>query len=252
MVHILNGDSAAGSFKKAFHIPNEEILVFRDVLSCGALEEYSGIEAWFGQRRSYWANMCAEHGFSSVDDVHQAPSDFYTNVNRLKNADEVTLWIGCALSDQLLMVFVVTLFKFYGLDFRRLNIRQFLTFDHRESFVIGLGMLNPEKIKVLNPEAVTFDDAQITFCLEVWHAVVSTSPQNLMGILRSVGVRLPLLHKALQNFLYRYPNTTNGLSRFDEIILSAAKDHGPSAARIMGYTLGYDMHCDHDDENIFI
>ncbi len=245
-MHIINGDSAAGSFRQAFHIPKEEILVFRDVLSCGGLAGFKDTDSWSKYRRDYWTQVCAEQGFGAIDDMHKAPRDLYNNLADLKSAD-VTLWMGCALSDQLLLVFVVKLFDHLGLDFGTLSIRQYRTFDKRNLTVVGVGILSPGQIKKLKPEAFTLDENQISFCLEVWEAVTAAAPEGLMRILDRRETCLPLLHKALTNFLYRYPDIANGLSRFDEIILNAAKKHAPNTARVIGYALGYDLFLNEDN-----
>lgn len=240
-MHIINGDSAAGSLKQAFRIPKEEILVFRDVLSCGGLTAYSDMDSWSKYRWAYWTQVCAKQGFRAMDDIHEAPRDFYKDFDDLNSADVLTLWMGCALSDHLLMVFVVKLFDHYGLDFRRLLIRQYLRFGKRNSTVVGIGILSPEQIKKQKPEAFTLDKTRISFCLEVWEAITASTPEKLMRILSRKETCLPLLNKALTNFLYRYPNISNGLSRFDEIILNAAKKYSPNTARAIGETLGHDM-----------
>ena len=248
-LHIQNGDCAAGSFKQAFLLPKEEILVFRDVLSCGHLPVFNGLDSWVKYRRDYWSKMYAEHGFGSVEEVEKAPHDFYNDFDELKKADEVSLWMGCALSDHLLMVFMVKLFDHYGLDFSKLTIRQYLKIEKGNITIVGLGMLHPDQIEALKPEAFTLNEEQIAFCLNVWEAVTAKTPDALLQILKQQDSSLSLLNKALQNFLYRYPDSKNGLSRFDEIILNAAKKSAPNTARIIGYSLGYDMHLD-DEDNI--
>ncbi len=248
-MNIINGDSAAGSFKQAFHIPAEEILVFRDVLSCGALLPLVNIKYWVRQRRDFWKNMYAEHGFGSVDEVEKAPYDFYNDFDSLLSTKDVTLWLGCSLSDQLLLVLTVKFFAQYGLDFDKLNICQYVQFDKRYLTVIGLGMLSPEQIIAYKPNPTRLNQKQITFCLDVWNIITATEPDELVSVLKLENPALPLLHKALQNLFYRFPDITNGLSRFDDVILKAAKRNAPNTARIIGYALGHDMSLE-DDGNI--
>lgn len=239
-MHIVNGDSAAGSFKQAFHIPVQELLIFRDVLSCGRLREYIDIEGWAKYRRDYWSTIYVKCELGSIDDITKAPNDFYNDFD-IKRTKKVNLWIGCALSDQLLLVFLVKLFEVHGLDFSKLIVHQYVYMDDQSSTIAGLGMLSPEQIEAQKPEPLTFDSTQIDFCLDVWAAVTANNPEALVQILKSKQASLPLLSNALKSLLYRFPKLSSGLSYFDEVILKAAKDHGPNTARIIGHTLAHDM-----------
>ncbi len=242
-MHILNGDSAAGCFRQAFHPPQEELLVFRDVLSCGRLKAYVDIKQWAKYRRDYWAAMYVKQGFDGIDDIATAPNDFYNDFDQLKCADKINLWVGCALSDHLLLVFLVKLFDVHGLDFSKLAIYQYTHADNNLT-VIGLGILSPEQIEALKPESLRLNDAQIAFCLEVWEIVTAGNPEDLMRILKLKQASLPLLHSSLKSLFYRFPKLSNGLSHFDELILNAAKDHAPNTLRIIAEAMTQDMYPD--------
>ena len=69
-MNILHGDSAGGSFKQAFKLRQEEMLVFHDVLSCGPLAKYISIEAWRKFRERYWNNLDKE---SSIENSSYSP-----------------------------------------------------------------------------------------------------------------------------------------------------------------------------------
>jgi len=251
-MHILNGDSAAASFKQAFDTPEDEILIFRDVLSCGALGDYLAMAQWAKARGAYWADMYAEHGFGSTDEIEQAPRGFYNEFTTFKNSQEVTLWIGRALSDHLLLVFIVKLFDFYGLDFKKLSICQYLSLDQESSGVIGLGRLTPLQIKALKPEPFILNSEQVTECLNVWEAVTASTPEALVNILKPQKTSLPLLHESLKTLFYRFPDYINGLSYFDNIILAAVKNYGPGATGIIGHVLAYDIHCENKHKTYFL
>lgn len=64
-INIINGDSAAGSFKFAFHANRDEIVVFRDVLSCGPLQKFSNFENWQLLRESFWHETGSNKGFEA-------------------------------------------------------------------------------------------------------------------------------------------------------------------------------------------
>lgn len=240
-MHILNGDSAAGAFKQTFRVSTEDILVFRDVLSCGGLTEFSDMKSWAQFRRSYWGEMFLKHGFGSIEEIEKAPRDFYNDFDELKGATDVNLWLGVSLSDHLLLVYIVTLFTHYGLDVDKLKIYQYEKINDNRMIVIGLGMLNPEQIAAYKPDAITLSQTQIKYCLDVWEALVSETPDKLIQILRQEALELPLLHQALKSLFYRFPDSERGLSHFDHIILEAAKKIPSNTARIIGAVLAHSM-----------
>ena len=240
-MNILNGDSAAATFLQAFGTAKENILVFRDVLSCGPLAPYKDMQQWKVFRVNFWQDILLENGLDPSIDVHDSPNDLYSNIDKLKTANNITLWIGCALSDHLLMVFIVKLFQIYELDLNKLSIHQYEKFGNAKVTVTGLGLLNPDETLALKPEPYALEKEQTQYCLHVWDAVIDKAPAKLIRILEEKTPCLPLLQKALWNLFYRYPDISTGLSRFDEIILDGANRHSPKAARIIGHSLAFDM-----------
>ena len=245
-VHIVNGDSAAGSFKQAFNTPDETLLIFRDVLSCGPLKPLGELNSWMLNswivtRNNYWAQIGADNGIDSIDDIINAPNDFYRCTEQLKNSKAISLWIGCSLSDHLLLVFIIKIVKQFGLDFSKLSIRQYHRLEKNNEVIIGLGMLSPDKLKLFEPDPIILTKEQIQFCLNTWDALTATTPTTFIELMQNKTNCLPLLYQALENIVYRYPKASNGLSYFDEVILKCAKEHSPQAARVIGHVLAYDM-----------
>lgn len=243
-MHIFNGDSAAGCFKQAFHPKEDDVLVFRDVLSCGPLNTFVDMASWADFRVSYWTELLQRQG---VDDIAHMHQDFYSNIERLKSADKVTVWLGCALSDQLMLAFIVFLYDFYELDLNRLEIRQFNKLEAKNITVIGLGILHPEQLKQLEPDSFKLNDSQISAYLATWDAVTAATPDKFMQLMQSEIPSAPLLFQSLRNLVYRYPDVETGLSRIDAIMLQMVQQHGPMAVRVVGYTLGQDMSLSGED-----
>ena len=101
-MHILNGDSAGGSFKSAFKLSNDEMIIFHDVLSCGPLQKFDNIENWVKFRYTFWETDVyqQESGLPLLDSF---PRDFYQYFPAASPASDYKLWIGTGLSDQLLL-----------------------------------------------------------------------------------------------------------------------------------------------------
>ncbi len=76
-MNIIHGDSAAGVFKQAFHVPGDKILVLTDELSCGPLGKFAGIEEWKKFRQEFWSKLGVDSTFSDFQ------RDLYENFNKL-------------------------------------------------------------------------------------------------------------------------------------------------------------------------
>lgn len=236
MKHIVNGDSAASSIAKAFEIPMTDIMILRDVLSCGPLEEFLHAGHWRQLRDSYWSEDILR------DRVSRVEGDLYIQFDRLIDAQALTLWIGCSLSDQLLLVFLVRVLDNYNIDSNKLEILQYSKLEKKHgSLICGLGELSPEEVASCKPKAFRLDGEQVEFCRDVWKSLIATTPEQLMGLLSQSQAPLPFLHAALQNLFYRFPDEKLGLSYFDALLLRYVKEQGPEAQKIIGFTMGHDM-----------
>ncbi len=240
-MNIVNGDAAAGSFKQAFDMPVDELLVFRDVLSVGSIQKFNSITEWRETRQFFWNHIMKITG-TDPQYFTDFSRDFYIDFEELLDSKEIHLWIGCALSDQLLLVFLVYLLHQHKINLNNLFIYQY-TQTNNLKIAHGLGMLDPERIKQ-TPEKFNLTEQQTLECLNAWEAVTHHSPEQYLTIINSENSSLPMLNRALKALLFRYPNSDNGLSYIDEVILKNTTLHGPKASKIIGYTLGEDWHED--------
>ncbi|MCZ6804417.1 MAG: DUF1835 domain-containing protein [Proteobacteria bacterium] len=190
-MNILNGDSGAGLFKQAFQVSDNDILVFSDVLSCGPLKSFQDTDDWIQYREKYWYEIlldCAIEPYSFRD----SPRDFFVNIEELKNANEINLWIGSGLSDQLLLVFIVFIFDLYNLDANKLSVFQFYKLDGLNYEIHGIGLLNPDNIK-RHPESIKLNDKMLKTCLNVWNVILDNDPDSLLIYLNRDSTISPLL-----------------------------------------------------------
>jgi hypothetical protein len=234
-MNILHGDSASGTFMQAFIVEQGEVLIFHDVLSCGPLMKYIGVDSWRSFRESFWNDL--DHNYDLVDcsyNTHQR--NFYNNFEDFKSADEYKLWIGTGLSDQLLLSFIVNLFDFHGLDYQKLSVYQFERASTKNFEVQGLGLLSPEQLKS-HPSPYKLTEKQIVQVKQAWDAVTENSPEMYLSYLKTKESVVPLLKRAMVSLFYRYPKASNGLSYWDETLLKYTKKFGPRTAKILGYTM---------------
>lgn len=235
-INILNGDSAAGGFLQAFPAERKDILVFRDVLSCGPLYPFNNLKQWQSERLSYWELLSQENGLAGND--HASNNDFYEDFLTIEESAQIRLWLGMGLSEQLLLCFVVFLFDRLNMDIGRLSVVQF-SGNWGQKFklpLIGLGLLKPNEI-AQHPEPFLLDQKQQDYAIAAWQAFSSHNPQDYVRFMALEETSLPLLHQAMSLVKLRYPDIINGLSLWDQLLLENTRLYGPKATQILGYTM---------------
>lgn len=241
-MNILNGDSAASSFKLAFKVSDDDTLIFHDVLSCGPLHKFDDLETWQKARESYWFSYDARNDYE-VNPFKKLTRDFYHNFPSIKTILDCKVWIGTGLSDQLLLAFTIYLYDKYELDFDGLSIYQFEEYKSGKGItypVQGVGLLRPEQIQN-HPKPYQLSIEQIEYAKLAWEAFTDTSPKQFLGFMDSPNEALPLLKQAMFFVYHRYPHITDGLCLFDQVLLKNAAIYGSKATRVIGNTMADTM-----------
>jgi len=66
VIHVVNGDSAGGTIREALGLkPPQDLLISRDLYSCGPLLPIDSIAEWHGARKSWWAGLYADQGLDA-------------------------------------------------------------------------------------------------------------------------------------------------------------------------------------------
>ncbi len=239
-MRIFNGDTAVGGFREAFgKEESTDVLVCRDVLICGPVPEFTSMEEWRPRREAFWRDVLGDAHSSAVLAGEESTEvsfvdhwrDLYGDTDELKSAEQIEVWIGCALSDQVLLAFVAFLMDLYCIERDKLSVVQMRERDGR--VIRGIGELHPEEIRA-HPPPETLSTEQFAYCLEVWRTITSATPELLISELSREDAPLPLMHDALQALRFRYPDSINGLSLWDEMMIDLVDDRGRKAARIVG------------------
>jgi len=234
-IHIAPGPSAGGCLQAGLALPRELLLINNDVLSCGPLPSLDSLDDWRNVREAYLRSFDPEDlGFTFADQDR----DLLSNTERLRAAGTITLWIGTGLAEQLLLVWLVAFLQRSGVDAAKLQIVQFER--HRNSEVVSVGILHPPAFKE-HPVSVTLDDAAMREAAEAWTAVTASDPEALLAILTAPRKSLPFLQRSLFALLYRYPDLHTGLNAWEFQLLRYVSEEGPSAVKVVGFTLAHDL-----------
>ncbi len=141
------------------------------------------------------------------------------------------------MSDQLTLIFIINLFDELGVNLSTLKIFQYEKIPGKKHETQALGLLNPEQFKA-HPEPYIPNKEHITIAKSAWNSVTADNPEEYLQFIHTNHESMPLLGRALKYLLFRYPKSSNGLSFWDEKLLQYTEEHGPTAARIIGHTLG--------------
>jgi hypothetical protein len=208
MLHIHNGDSAAGTARKS-DIPGEH-MAWREALVCGpAPDGLSETEFW----RIRAQHLADAYGVSRSDAEQQLRNQHET-LTRISKDDEVVLWFEHDLFCQVQLIYLLHWFASHDRGPTRLSLVSIGEFSGFPEFR-GLGQLNEEQLASLFPKRREVSTAQLEFGSRAWSAYSSSNPKHIETLLESDPVTLPFLKTALIKHLQRFPTTTNGLGRVE-------------------------------------
>jgi hypothetical protein len=227
-IHIVPGVSPAGAVKLALGQRNCSVIALSDMLSIGPLTNFSSLEAWAHSRLGFLRDDLLYENVT-VDDV--AP-----DLSVLTNARFTTVWLGTGAGDQLALAWLCALMRVMALDFERLRVIQFPDDFIRGRCLASLGVLNTEQLR-LHPSAVQLSRPELATLDDAWAAVTADTPEALVNFMRARNGPLPILRRALERLLSRYPDVDSGLSRWDSVLLRSAATYGPNAVHVIARTL---------------
>jgi len=232
LLHIVNGDMAAGSFLRAFGA-SDRLLINRDVLSCGPLPRIIRVAAWQKARLDFWrATLAHLRDFN----FEPSPIDLLKNAERLKPPDVPCVWAATGNSDQLTISFVLHQVVAAGGDVNGVHVVQFEKHANSERHVRGTGELSPEQMRE-HPEPRKLSATEVAAYRDAWIAVTSSDPSAI----ESFSARHPnapwYLHGAVSKMLRRYPDRATGLNFWDRMLLLEVQSKGPKAGSVLAHII---------------
>ncbi|MCZ6481626.1 MAG: DUF1835 domain-containing protein [Alphaproteobacteria bacterium] len=234
-LHIVGGDTAAGSLKAALRLSHDRLLVNVDPLSCGPAPDTDDLGVWRSTREKFLRDLYIDWPDFSFDDYED--NGLLMNAKRLSQEDDIVVWAGLGLPDQLLLAWVIFLFDRLRVDISKLWVVQFEKLRPRQR-VLSIGELEPEDIRNYCPEPRQLDSQDVEELRRAWRVYRSDDPTALSKYVTG-GSPLPILHRALSQLLYRYPDVRSGVGVWDQRLLHYSLEKGPAAALVIGFTMGY-------------
>jgi hypothetical protein len=233
-LHIAPGTAAGGCLVQAFNLSTAELLSNQDCLSCGPLLPFRTLDEWRTIREQYLRTLDQVHCQFSFGAFHR---DLLTNTPTLVQAEKITIWVGTGLAEQLLLAWIPQLLRHLEIDLQRLRVIHFSQDPTSGAEIQSIGILDPAKLKA-HPPAEVLNADDIASLDKAWSAVTAPEPTALVALLAEEPDPLPFLHKSLRWLIYRFPDAETGLGYLDRALLAHVAEVGPSAVKVIGYTIG--------------
>lgn len=216
--HIVLGDVAYGSLTQTFG-SNITVLVQHDFLSNGRIVSTADSIRWSEQRSLHW-NKTLSLGQSNL---FTASNDLYSNLNKLVECNEIILWCGVGLEDQLLKIFVVNWLEGQNIDLSRLKVIQFTNLPNSDVKVTTIGIIPPHAFGS-HPEPKCLSNAEVEEARIAWTALTMKQPDNLNDFLTNTQMQGDI-QTAMQCLIRRFPTSQTGLNYWQLQILNACKKY---------------------------
>lgn len=225
-VHVVPGQSAAGCLRLALGEAGNHVVVgLHDPLSCGPLPNTASLLEWTTIRTQFWGEVVGDDPFQ--------PGGILPAQELLRSAQEITIWLGNGLGDQLTLPWLCWFLGLLSISSERVRVVQFpLNFVTRHR-TPSLAMLSPELIRQ-HPSARHLESDEAKKLRIVWSAITGPDPNALSAAIEQGRSDL---HQCLSRLAWRYPHFSTGLNFWERALLENIQHHGPNAAYVVAHTL---------------
>ena len=216
-LHIVDGDSTAGTLKQAGFGGRGEILSWRDALYTGPVPAGLPLRQLSRVRSRFWTNGKRATEFDKRD-AALAKHGHY---------DSIVLWFGehCVLC-QLSLMQILSWFREQGVAAEKLAWAQ-----------VHGGELRPEQIPSACAARQPVTAAQMRLAERAWRAFRRTSPAGIVRLLKADLSSYPGLRNAMIRLLQEYPARRCGLSRLESELLREIHERGTAKAAVVVVSL---------------
>jgi hypothetical protein len=238
-LNVVQDGTSAAVLRLALRCEPRKVLVNHDPLAIGPLPTVEGIGPWRDVRADFWRRT-----FDGEPPPRYFRWSLLKHLPALRRATSVHLWLGTCVADQLLLPWMVNLFRLAGIPLPDVSIVQFeqLPGRKRPTDILGLGMLSPPMVKA-HPPARRLSRDNVTHLGRIWAALTAPRPDLLLERIADGPAGFPLLKRALRTTLDRFPERRSELSQWDVELLRATAAAGPVVVRVIGTVLArsYDV-----------
>jgi hypothetical protein len=217
-LHIVDGESCAGTLRVSGLAKGKDILSWRDALYAGPVPADLTLRSLSHARSRFWTNG------RKANELDKRNS----HLKRYKNYEHIALWFGpdCVLC-QLSLMQLLSWFREQKLSPERLSW-----------VALHGGELRPDRMAGAYASRRPITTRQMRLAERVWCSFRRPSPRPLARFLESDLRTFPQLRPVVMSILQEYPSTRNGLSRLEELLLrEIQKRRSVRAAEAVGAIL---------------
>ncbi len=228
MLHITNGDSAAGLIQSA--VFSGSIMAWRDVLHEGPVPSGLSLQK-LSRIRAKWM---ASQGWGELEVITNSFAERDELLMSFREHDEIVLWFEHDLYDQLQLIQILDWFHDRQRGATKLSLICIGEFTGINPFH-GLGQLNGQQMASLFPMRHRVTPKEMLTAHYAWQSFTSPNPIDLSDLLENELKALPFLRVAIQRHCEQFPSTFNGLSRTERQILAAVANGQTTPSQIFQY-----------------
>jgi hypothetical protein len=210
MLHIHNGDSAAGTAKKS-DIPGRH-LAWREALVCGPAPGNLSIDEFCQTRAQHLTDAYG----ADLERTEQELRAQEETLARFSDHEEVVLWFEHDLFCQVQLIYLLHRFAQSEPGKTRLSLICIKEFPGVSGFR-GFGELNEEQLATLFPERQEITRPQLELGAKAWQAYSAADAAAWFSLAGPDTSALPFLKRAISKHLQRFPSTENGLCRIESV-----------------------------------
>lgn len=217
MLHITDGESVAGTLRKA-GVPGD-VSIYGDLMYEGPAPAGLTAEAWRNAR----AGFIAGAGYATREMAQQYLKACDDALAAFPRHEEVVIWVDHRLSDQLILIKALDWFSrqnLGGVNLSLLCVGHYPDMDH----FAGLGHLAADQLAALADTRLRVTDTQFRLSQVAWSAFTAPAPLAIERFIETDTSALPFVAAALRRHLEQFPSVQEGLSRTERQALSILRE----------------------------
>lgn len=246
--------------------------VSNDMLACGHIwetdEQKSDIvfahdSLSFGPVLPPWDSECVnarrvfrKEFLGKIFDPSSLPDAYESVIGaqaKLGVADEIIIWAGPSLEEQLFLVWIIAVLRHMNIGLDKVRYLLVTEDDDFGTPITSLSVLSKACfIKEHRRGGRLLSEDEIATLDRAWQVLCSPNPKEITRCIKRVPSKLSLVFNRIAHLKLRYPNLRTGLGAFDYRLLQICARCGPDAVSMaMEYLVNdYDA-WDHPGDNIF-
>lgn len=216
-LHITSGDSAGASLAKAGL--RGEVFVWHDVLYDGPRCPGWPDEATLDARAAFLEETTG--GGLDKQRVVETLQHQYCKLAEAAPNEHIVLWFDACLFDQSMLAHILMCLWYENAQ--NVELLCVDAFHGIEPFH-GLGQLQPEQLASLYDNRCPVTDEQFSFAVIVDQAFATQDTSMLIKLSEVANAPLPWIPGAVTRWLQERPDAVTGLSRLEDLALTAIRD----------------------------